>query len=151
LRAEGKLVKEDILGRIILARERHTRESLHAKQLFTEATDLIVGGTDTTIATICILFANILRSPDHLKRAIAEIDACLPPLDGDEASCALPGLEEKLDFVHAVIRESCRRNPVAAFNMPRTVPVGGGEIDGYAVPSGVSSTLSRHAHNSVTC
>lgn len=139
LRAEGKLVRDDILGKIIVARERQESEPLHAKQLFTEATDLIVGGTDTTIQTICILFANLLRSPQHLSRVIAEADNSLPPLADGSAACALSGLEEKLDFVHAAVRESCRKNPVAAFNMPREVPVGGGEVAGYYVPSGVSS------------
>ena len=138
LRSVGKIKKNDILGNIIAAREEKIKQPLAVRQVLAEATDLIVGGTDTTIQTTNILFANLGRNPEYLRRFVDEIDNNLPPLQHNQAACSIHGLEEKLDFVHAAIRESCRKNPVAAFNMPRAVPAQGGQIAGYKVPPGVS-------------
>ena len=138
LRAEKKLDREDILGKIMAAREEKTGQPLTTQQVISESITLIVGGTHTTGNTLHLLFANLARNPQHLKRVIKEVEEKLPPLSPDQAVYSINGLEEKLDFVNAAIRETHRKDPVGTFNMPRTVPVGGAEIAGHGVAAGVS-------------
>jgi benzoate 4-monooxygenase len=137
LRAEKKLDREDILGKLIAAREEKTGQALTEQQIVAESVTLIVGGTHTTGNTLHILLANLSRNPDYLRRVVEEIDKNLPPLNSDQAAYSVNGLEEKLDFVLAAIRESHRKDPVGTFNMPRTVPDGGARIAGHYIPAGV--------------
>ncbi|TKA64938.1 hypothetical protein B0A55_10958, partial [Friedmanniomyces simplex] len=76
------------------------------------------------------------------------LDERLPPLKPDQAAYHIAGLEEKLDFVNACIRENYRKDPVATFNMPR-VPPKGAVVDGHYVPGGTQCSVNIHAlhHN----
>ena len=130
-----------MLGRIVAAREEKTGQPLSLGQVLVEVVVLLTGGTHTTGNSLHLVFANLARNPQHLQRVVNEIDAKLPPLEADQAAYTINGLEEKLDFVPAVIRESHRKDPVATFNMPRTVPISGADIDGYRVPPGVSHLI----------
>jgi benzoate 4-monooxygenase len=141
LRAEKKLDREDILGKLIAAREEKTGQALTEEQIVAESVTLIVGGTHTTGNTLHILLANLSRNSDYLRRVIEEIDKKLPPLKSDQAAYSMNGLEEKLDFVLAAIRESHRKDPVGTFNMPRAVPDGGARIAGSYIPARVSLTV----------
>lgn len=138
LRAEKKLDRDDILGKLIAAREEKSGQPLTVQQIVAESVTLIVGGTHTTGNTLHILLANLSRNPKYLQRVVDEIDKNLPPLKADQAAYSINGLEEKLDFVLAAIKESHRKDPVGTFNMPRTVPPEGAEVAGYRVPAGVS-------------
>ena len=138
LRLEKKSDREDILGRLVAAREEKTGQPLTMQQLIADSVTLIVGGAHTTGNTLHILFANLSRNKQHLQRFIEEIDAKLPPLEPDQAAYPISGLEEKLEFVNTAIKESHRKDPVGTFNMPRTVPYDGASIAGYIVPAGVS-------------
>ena len=141
LRQEKNTNREDILGKLIAAREEKTGQALTVQQIVAESVTLIVGGTHTTGNTLHILLANLSRNPDYLRRVVDEIDKNLLPLNPDQAAYSMIGIEEKLDFVLAAIRESHRRDPVGTFNMPRTVPHGGARIAGHYIPSGVSFVI----------
>ena len=138
LREEKELDRDDILGKLIAAREEKTGQPLTLQQIVAESVTLIVGGTHTTGNALHVLFANLSRNPKHLQRVIDEIDTNLPPLEPGQAAYSISGLEEKLDFFLAAIRESHRKDPIGTFNMPRNVPARGAEIAGYNVPAGVS-------------
>ena len=137
-RENKKRDRDDILGKLIAAREEKSGEPLTVAQIVAESVTLIVGGTHTTGNTLHILLANLSRNPKHLQRVINEIENNLPPLEPDQAAYSINGIEEKLDFVLAAIRESHRKDPVGTFNMPRTVPEQGAEIAGQFVPADVS-------------
>lgn len=145
LREEQKSGRDDILGKLIAAREEKTGQALTMQQIVAESVTLIVGGTHTTGNTLHILLANLSRNSDHLRRVVEEIDTNLSPLKPDQAAYSMTGLEEKLDFVLAAIRESHRKDPVGTFNMPRTVPQGGARIAGQFIPAGVSYVISDKA------
>ena len=139
LRAEKKQeTREDILGKLMAAREEKTGQPLSIQQIIAEAVTLIVGGTHTTGNSLHILFANLSRNPLYLQRVVEEIDKNLLPLRPNQAAYSIDGLEEKLDFVLAAIKESHRKDTVGTFNMPRTVPTLGAAIAGYHIPGGVS-------------
>lgn len=137
LHADKAFERNDILGKIMAAREEKTGQPLTPQQVVVESVTLLTGGTHTTGNSLHLLFANLARNPQHLRRAIEEIDSELPPLGQDQAAYSINGLEEKLDFVNAAIRETHRKDPVGTFNMPRTVPEEGIKIAGYSVPIGV--------------
>ena len=141
LRAEKKLDRDDMLGKLIAAREEKSGKPLTVQQIVAESVTMIVGGTHTTGNTLHILLANLSRNPKYLQRIVDEIDGNLPPLKPDQAAYSINGLEEKLDFVLAAIKESHRKDPVGTFNMPRTVPAEGAEIAGYRVPAGVGHII----------
>ena len=138
LREEKKLDRVDMLQNLIAARQEKTGQPLTMKQMIAESVTLIVGGTHTTGNSLHILFANLSRNPQYLKRAVEEIDRNLPPLEQNQAAYSITGLEERLDFVKVCIRESHRKDTVGTFNMPREVPSIGATIAGYLVPAGVS-------------
>lgn len=72
---------------------------------------------------------------------VEEIEAQLPT---DSAIYQFAGLEAKLPYTLACIRESFRVSPIAAMLLPREVIEDfGAEIDGYHVPKGVSLAKSR--------
>jgi hypothetical protein len=106
-------------------------ETLTRAQIASEAVTLFVGGTHRTGNTFHLLFANLARNPQYLRRVVEEINSKLPPLSVDEAAYPVPGLEEKLDFVNAALRETHRKDPVGTFNMPRTVPEDGFQVAGF--------------------
>lgn len=129
--------RDDILGKIMAVREEKTGQPMTEEQALTEAVTLIVGGTHTTGNSIHLLFANLFRNPAYLKSVVAELDQ-RPALQTGQAAYAFTGLEESLDIMNLAIKESFRKDPVGTFPMPRTVPVQGGSVAGFEVPSGVS-------------
>ena len=119
------------------AREEKTGKPMSLPMMIIDSLTLIVGGTHTTGNTLHLLLGNLARHPQHLQHFVAELDDKLKPLEPGQACYAIDGLEEKLDFVNAAIKENHRQNAVGHFNMPRAVPAGGAEIAGFHVPGGV--------------
>ncbi|TKA64446.1 hypothetical protein B0A55_09892 [Friedmanniomyces simplex] len=140
--------RNDMLGMIMCVTEEKTGKPLEMPHIISEAFSLLVGGTHTTGNTLHALFANLSRNPECLRRFVTELDERLPPLKPDQAAYHIAGLEEKLDFVNACIRENYRKDPVATFNMPR-VPPKGAVVDGHYVPGGTQCSVNIHAlhHN----
>ncbi|KAK3624134.1 hypothetical protein LTR56_021167 [Elasticomyces elasticus] len=141
-------VRDDMLGIIMSATEEKTGKALSTQEVVMEAFVLLVGGTHTTGNTLHVLIASLARHPEHLKRFVAEIDERLPALKPEQAAYSMVGLEEKLDFVNACIRENYRKDPVATFNMTR-VPPKDAFVDGHHVPAGTQCSVNIHAlhHN----
>ncbi|KAK4506182.1 hypothetical protein PRZ48_004147 [Zasmidium cellare] len=141
--------RPDMLGRIIAASEEGTGTKLTQEQIMAEAITLVVGGTHTTGNTLHVLFANLSRNEEYLKRCIKEIDERLPELAPSQPCYDITGLEEKLDFVKVCIKENFRKDPVGTFNMPRTVPDPGATIAGVQIPAGTQTSMNIHAfhHN----
>ncbi|KAK0352567.1 hypothetical protein LTR02_017322 [Friedmanniomyces endolithicus] len=148
-----KTGRKDMLGCIMSATEEKTGEPPTVPQTLVDAFTLLVGGTHTvskvTGNTLHCLFANLARSPGSLERFVAEVDERLPPLKPDQGAYGITGLEEKLDFVNACIKENFRKDAVATFNMPRSVPPEGAMIDGHFVPGDTQCSVNIHAfhHN----
>jgi cytochrome P450 len=133
--------RKDILGIILSLTKEKAGSTQETRQTVVDAFTLIFGGTHTTGNTLHCLFANLARHPEHLRRFVAELDERLAPLAPDQAAYSMTGLDEKLDFVNACVKENFRKDPVGTFNMPRTVPREGAVVDGFAVPGGVSQPL----------
>ena len=84
-----------------------------------------------------------LHNPDVLAKVTAEICANVPRYTSDDDIISYAGLEAKLPYTTACIRENYRMSAVFAIPLPRTVTNPDGVvIDGVTVPKGVSEPPS---------
>jgi cytochrome P450 len=111
--------RDDVLTMLLAAR--HEDGSPMSKQeLRDELMTLLVAGHETTASELAWAFERLARTPEVLRRLIAEIDSG----DGDA-------------YLTATIQETLRRRPVIPNAAPRltTQPV---EIGGFRYPEGVA-------------
>ncbi|XP_022156837.1 geraniol 8-hydroxylase-like [Momordica charantia] len=89
---------------------------------------LFIAGSDTTSATLQWAMAELLRNPDKLAKATAEIRQVLgknkPVEEAD-----IP----RLPYLQAVVKEACRLYPVAPLLLPRKAQREV-EIGGFTIP-----------------
>ena len=79
-----------------------------------------------------------MHTPHVLARMVKEIDE---NVSDEKEVYDFAGLESRLPYTLAALKESFRMNPVAALLLPRTVTdVQGMLISGEVIPRGVSST-----------
>lgn len=109
---------------------------------FHHRTDKIsrVAGSHTTSSTLTVLFYHLMQNPPVLAKMVAEIDE---KVNDEKDVYDFAGLETKLPYTLACLRESFRVSPVGALLLPRRVTEPQGtKIDGELIPQGVSSILS---------
>ncbi|CAL4932501.1 unnamed protein product [Urochloa decumbens] len=93
--------------------------------------DVLAAGSDTTAVTVEWAMALLLRNPDAMARARAEIGSAL----GRKESVAEPDAARLL-YLQAVVKEAMRLRPVTPVLIPHKATEDGLEIGGYAVPRG---------------
>ncbi|KAL1742446.1 cytochrome P450 [Schizophyllum fasciatum] len=104
------------------------------------AASMYNGGTDTTVVTLLNFTLAMLDNPEMQRRAQAELDAVLGPLEAADGSPGqLPTFadEPQLPFITALLRESTRYKPVTPVSISHAYT--GTEPDiyqGYAIPPG---------------
>ncbi len=90
-----------------------------------EASNFMIGGTDTTSTTLTYLVWAVLRHPEVKQKLLAELQT-LPP---DPRSKDL----EAAPYLNRVIDETLRLYSAVPGSLPRTVPAGGTTLAGYAI------------------
>lgn len=96
-----------------------------------------IAGSHTTSSTLTFLFYHILRDPTVAQSLLEELDKELFPLP--HGVYEYSGLESKLTYTMACIRENFRKTPVFTMPLPRVVAQKRGtEISGSHIPEGVS-------------
>ncbi|GJC90931.1 putative sterigmatocystin biosynthesis P450 monooxygenase STCB [Colletotrichum liriopes] len=105
------------------------KSNLTPEKIQSEATNLIVAGSDTTSITLTYLVWVVLKRPALRQRLEAELDN----LRDDELNDATL---EKLLLLNAVIEETLRVYGAVAGNLPRSVPSGGVTLGGFFIPDG---------------
>ncbi|KAK1595399.1 cytochrome P450 [Colletotrichum navitas] len=111
---------------------RHTDEAgISEPELQSQASILIVAGSETTASFLAATSYLLLKNPDTLAHLKDEVRSTFPSLDdiSADALAALP-------YLNGVIEESLRMAPPAAFGLPRFSP--GAVVDGHYVPEGVT-------------
>jgi cytochrome P450 len=102
-----------------------------------------VAGSHTTGSSLVILFYYLLHNPETLHRLVQELDVQLPSAQTPVSSIyEFAGLETKLPYALACIRESFRMTPIAAMFLPcEILNPEGLEISGSHIPQGVSHSI----------
>lgn len=132
---------KNLLTQLIAAKDPETGVRLTEEDICSEAFGFLVAGTHTTSATLTLLFYHLLHSGDVYERLTEEIEQELPALDSSAAH-PYTGLENKLPFTMACIRENFRCTPVFTMPLTRTVTKAEGmEIDGEFIPCGVCQSI----------
>ncbi|KAK9934460.1 hypothetical protein M0R45_021604 [Rubus argutus] len=101
--------------------------------------DLIGAGTDTTSATMEWAMAELLRSPEKLVKAQAELEQII----GKGKPIEEPDIA-RLPYLQAIIKETFRMHPTVPLLLPRKAGLEV-EIGGYIVPKGAQVLINAWA------
>ena len=109
--------RDDVLAMLLEARH-EDGSPMSPQELRDELMTLLVAGHETTASQLAWAFARLARSPEVMRRLMAEID------EGGE------------DYLEATIQETMRRRPVIPNAAPRLVkqPI---KLGGWSYPEGV--------------
>ncbi|KAI8542266.1 hypothetical protein RHMOL_Rhmol08G0125500 [Rhododendron molle] len=101
--------------------------------------DIFAAGTDTTSSSVEWAMAELLRNPESLEKAKAEIEQTIgkgKPIEETD----IP----QLPYLQAIVKESMRLHPPAPLLLPRTVETDV-EVYGYTVPQGAQVLVNAWA------
>jgi cytochrome P450 len=128
---------DDLLSRLLRARDADTGEAMNVQQVRDEALIFLLAGHETTSTALTFTLHLLGRHPEEQERVHAEIDAAL---DGRP-----PGVEEAalLARTTMALKEAMRLYP-PAYAVGRLL-VGGDEIAGYALPAGANVVVCQYA------
>ncbi|KAI8542240.1 hypothetical protein RHMOL_Rhmol08G0123100 [Rhododendron molle] len=101
--------------------------------------DIFAGATDTTSSSVEWAMAELLRTPETLKKAKAELEQNIgkgKPIEESD----IP----QLPYLQAIMKESMRLHPPAPLLIPRTVETDV-EVYGYTVPQGAQVLVNAWA------
>ncbi|KAH7853026.1 hypothetical protein Vadar_032270 [Vaccinium darrowii] len=102
--------------------------------------DLFVAGADTTSSTIEWAMAELLRNPENLKKAKAELEQTIGKGKLIEESDI-----SQLPYLQAIVKETMRIHPSVPFLLPRKVETDVVEVHGYTVPKGAQVLVNAWA------
>lgn len=103
-------------------------ETMSQQEIVANAQAYIIAGSDTTAHSLTYLTWAVCRN-DYIKKRLVEEVGALPNGYQDTDLKALP-------YLNQVVQETLRCYAAAPSMLPRTVPPGGCEIDGYWMPGG---------------
>ncbi|KAF2183128.1 cytochrome protein [Zopfia rhizophila CBS 207.26] len=112
-------------------------EGMSPDEIRAEAQGYIIAGSDTTANTLTYLIWAVCRD-EAIKRRLVEELVSLPDDFRDRDL-------KNLSYLHQVIQETLRLYASAPSALPREVPRGGAELDGYWIPGGF--TVSTQAYS----
>jgi hypothetical protein len=130
--------RKDFLSYILrynedVAKEEGRGKALTEGEIFTNASLLIIAGSETTATLLCGVTYHLCRNRRVYRKLCAEIRGAFK----DEKDITLQSCQE-LKYMLAVLDEAMRLYPPAPAALPRVVPKGGEVIDGQFVAGGVS-------------
>ena len=112
--------------------QKSSQMSLIPAELDSNASFLVLAGSETTSTFLCGCTFQLLRNRD----AYTKLTHQLRDTFSDISDITFASLS-KLPYLDAVIKESFRMHPSAPLGMPRRVPAGNATICGNFVPEGV--------------
>ncbi|KAL6997571.1 hypothetical protein U1Q18_007698 [Sarracenia purpurea var. burkii] len=139
MRRLNKTKTENDVIDILLNKSEENTEEIDRTQIEHLCLDLFVAGTDTTSSTVEWAMAELLRTPEILKKSKAELKLTIEKgktiQDSDIAH---------LPYLQAIVKETMRIHPPAPFLIPRKVEIDV-EICGYTVPCGAQVLINAWA------
>lgn len=130
----------DLLNVMLNAADRETGEKLSPENIRHQLTTFLVAGHETTSATLCFTYYNLIKHPDKLLKAQKQIDEVV-----SDSVLTLEHLS-KLDYIDACLKETLRLNsPINGSTLSsKTDQVIGGK---YFIPAGQTITWAgRNLH-----
>ncbi|EER89960.1 hypothetical protein BDA96_10G226900 [Sorghum bicolor] len=130
---------QDLLDVLITLKDADddARPVLSIEEVKAQLMDITFASMDNPSNAVEWALAEMVNSPEMLKKAVDEIDAVV----GRER-LVLESDIPRLNYVKACIREAFRLHPVAAFNVPH-VALADTTVAGYHIPKGSHVILSR--------
>ncbi|RFU30913.1 hypothetical protein B7463_g5418, partial [Scytalidium lignicola] len=139
---------QTLLSQLIAAKDPETGERLTTVDISSEAFGFLVAGSHTSSGTLTLLFFHLLHNLDVYRQLRDEVDQKLDFLQ--DGSYSFTGLENKLPYTMACIRENFRLTPVFTMPLTRTVTRDNGfDIDGNLILKGTDVSVPNYAlhHN----
>ncbi|KAH4222840.1 hypothetical protein HBH64_162310 [Parastagonospora nodorum] len=133
---DGDPARHDMLQQLFeIVREKGEKVNFSDREATLEAHVAMFAGSDTTAVAFRSVFYHLMRNPEALAKAYAEIDAAdkegllSSPIKYSETTTQLP-------FICACIKEALRMHPSVGLSMQRHAPQGGIELSGKYIPAG---------------
>ncbi|XP_055813984.1 geraniol 8-hydroxylase-like [Solanum dulcamara] len=128
-RTSENIEKNDVLEMFLKIQEENSEEidQNHIKSLLL---DIFTGGTDTTTSTVEWAMAEILKQPEIMKKAQAELAKIVGMGKLIEEADVY-----RLPYLQCIVKETLRMHPPVPFLLPRKVEEDV-EVCGYIVPKG---------------
>ncbi|KJZ71230.1 hypothetical protein HIM_09373 [Hirsutella minnesotensis 3608] len=123
--ADPNLVQQTLFTKLFKAEK---DETMPFSEIRDEALSYIVAGSDTTANTLTFLIWSVCRNPQIRDRLVQELQAL--PTDYTEADL------RDLPVLNQVVNETLRLYSAAPATLPRVVPPGGAELNGYRLDEG---------------
>ncbi|PVH83179.1 cytochrome P450 [Cadophora sp. DSE1049] len=126
----------------------HTDERLPLREMFAEANNLIIAGSDTTATALSATVFYLTHNPHALQKVKGELRTAFAGMDIEDVRSG-PTLTS-CKYLKACIDEAMRMTPPLPGIVPRVVLPGGIDIDGHSIPTGVEVGISAYSlhHNS---
>lgn len=134
-RLESKIDRPDFLSYITKPKDGVT---MPIQELYANSTLLVLAGSESTASGLAGITFQLLKNPEALKKAVAEIRATF-----EREADIEPDSVKRLSYLAAVVSEGLRMYPPFPEGLPRLTPRQGALICGQWVPGGVSDCKCR--------
>ncbi|OQU96970.1 Protein kinase domain-containing protein [Cladophialophora immunda] len=130
----------NILSHLVEAYESTDKRDVDYQWLRGDTRLTIVGGSDTTAATLTFLFHYLAKDPVQVEKLSSELGPLLkggPRLDPKDVS--------KAQHLNGVIQEALRLHPAIPSGFPRVTPLEGITINDFFIPGGTTVVIPPYA------
>lgn len=130
------LTEDTLTDKFLKAQADHPQE-FGPRELLALGLSIVAAGSETTAITLSALWYYLLRNRECYAKLQAEIDEKFP-----KGTAITFGQSQKLPYLSAVVKETFRMHPAAAWAPERVVGKGGHVIAGERVPGGTVASVS---------
>ncbi|KAJ7306251.1 benzoate para-hydroxylase [Mycena albidolilacea] len=127
--------REDILGKLIAARESEVDTEM-IKELVAETVTLLSAGSDTTASSLTALIYFVKTHPQIHRKLTAELKQVI-----DQEDIPTHTQVKKLEYLRVVINEGLRHYATMATGFPELCLRGGGTFFGQNLPAGTEISV----------
>ncbi|KAF1992124.1 cytochrome P450 [Aulographum hederae CBS 113979] len=132
--------RDDFWNNVIVKSENGSDGGMSRDELVSNATLLVLAGSETTATLLSGTVYLLLRNPRVLKMLVKEIRESFAR--GEEITLLSVN---KLEYMFAVLNEAMRVYPPVPNQVNRRVPAGGSEVCGQFLPEGTSVQVQQFA------
>ncbi|XP_050375163.1 geraniol 8-hydroxylase-like [Argentina anserina] len=137
-RGDNYITTNDMLDSLLNISE-EKMEDMDMRETQNLFMDLIIGGTETSSATVEWAMAELLHNPEILLKAQAELEQVIGKRKLVEESDVA-----RLPYLQAILKETFRLHPTAPLLLPRSAGAKI-EIGGYIIPKGAQVLINAWA------